>query len=232
MQLRPKHRFGWKEEDQEYEDLIPLYPFPDLDPDTTDTYSTSSTETVSPDNVDESSDIAGTSEEELDWDTSPCQIALSSTFQPNHDAPPPRPLMSTPVQPPPLYAERLQKKSRQRINATTRPHLSRQHAFRSPRHNQAFISTPPLVPRLPFQTIPEVRAPPSFRTRVFTPTSPTQVRMNHVNDLSALPVPQEATRRSSRNVPRIDYRETPPSPPRRRSILSDKKEKEDRPRKC
>ena len=125
-----------------------------------------------------------TSEEELTWDPSPTQYALQSDPLPDNL----QPYVSTPI-------------TRSRTYASSQTPLSRRNAFRSPRNNDAFIHTPSPGPRIP---VPEAIAP--KKSRIPTPTAVSDVNLDSVNDLSALPPYQEPTlRRSVRQATRTFY---------------------------
>ena len=132
------------------------------------------------------------SDEDLAWDPSPEQISLQSP-PPTYD-----PQSSTPIDlktivtlPPPF--------SRTRIQAFTRPPLSRQPAFRKQHPNHAFIHSQDTSPRPSTSQLPKAPKKP----RVPTPLSPSLVDTAQVTDISLLPkpltpVPSTPYRRSSR----------------------------------
>ena len=197
---KPKFKYGWLEHDQDYEDdFITTYSHPI--PHDNDDSSLASTQ-PSPEDTDATdSATSDSSNVDLVWDTSPIQYSLQASEDtlPNqvHNRPL-QPLMSTSKELPPSFP-----RTRNRIDASTRPPLTRRHAFRSPRYDQAFLKTPTedATPyRMTYYYPSTSRGAP--RKRVHKPSSPSHVRLNEVNDLSLLPhLDQQPLRRSSR-IPR------------------------------
>ena len=164
---KPLFRHGWSETDQETECLLSFtfehtedyHPFID-----TTSPSRSELEVTSSEN---------SSEDDLMWDTTPEQYALSTTHEPQAWSS--TPFAPEPARIPPPFP-------RDRATAFTQPPLTRRNAFRLPAHNQAFNNpTTPRPSRLPL------------------PTSPTSVQTTEVNLLTnVLPLKAPPLRRSRR----------------------------------
>ena len=117
------------------------------------------------------------------WDNSPDQYTLSTSphspqawsLQPF--IPGPKPNV------PPAFP-------RNRLCAFSQPPVSRNHAFRTPQSNQAFVTTPTPPPFAP------------ARSRIPLPISPSQVDLQHVGDFSNVlpPLPRRSSRISYRPV--------------------------------
>ena len=173
---KPNFKHGWIESDQCFvEDLEPptysTYSLaredPDSDLDSTDTSQSPSSETSSPAshllNLNPPQDY--TSEDEMTWDSSPEQYNLTSTVSNQPDAWSSAPFVPPHVTLPPAFP-------RDRTYAFTQPPLTRRNAFRLPRLNHAFNSTPANTPRS------------LSKSRIPLPTSTRDVNLNQVSDVS------------------------------------------------
>ena len=172
---KPLIKFGWIEEDQNYdceETLVftPIYPHsPDLQSasNSEESINTSSETLASSDNTDVSS---SSSDDDLIWDTSPEQYALSDlSDQVGYDDP--SSFQQNAAIPPSTLSRRY---------ATSEHSLVRSDAFKSPPDT----SIP--LPRRPDANSHDVPIP-IRSSRIPTPVSPSQVNLHEVNDLSALP---------------------------------------------
>ena len=210
----PKFKHGWTEQDQDDLLEVPLYPhlYNDNLEDSNivsesdiPTSSNSSTlETVH--GLIDSTD-ADTSEEELAWDNSPEQFTLQK-------------IPTTIVTPSPTAAALPPPFTRTRIPAFSQRPLARQPAFRHKSRRNPDPDTPQSCSRI------DAPAAPVKASRIPKPTSPSQLVMNQVNDISLLvPVPTFNTRRSSRlSQKNVQFQQPPQAKPMDKLTPEDKKD--------
>ena len=165
---KPFFRHGWDEKDQtsEYVNSFPvsLLHEEETPPTSDDSLNHSDTEVISSEN---------SSDDSLQWDTTPDQYQLS--HQREHLSWSSTPFAPSPAHIPPPFP-------RDRAVAFTQYPLSRRNAFRLQEHNIAFHQGFPARP-----------------SRIPLPTSPTEVHTNQVNLLTrVLPLATPPLRRSTR----------------------------------
>ena len=177
-------KHGWKESDQDFEDVYhytlvnnAMEPEDVLSINST---SSSSSTIVPPDSPATIDTNSSSSENEMMWDSTPDQYALTRYPPKPPDAWSSTPFTTSSVIIPPAFP-------RERNNAFSQPALTRSHAFRLPKNNQAFSTTP--------------------ASRIPLPISPSSVNLSQVNDMSnILPLSTSPLRRrSTRQSRRPDY---------------------------
>ena len=199
-QNKVKFKHGWVEADQHDLDYTPPYSLLTFEEDPVDTSCdpTSISSRYTNSSIDSSDKES--SNDDLIWDDAPDQVSLQSSIviTPTPTATSTPPQQGLPATLPPPFL-------RDRIPAFTRPPLTRQHAFRRPRSDQAFQQSPT------DNLLPTPNAP-TKKSRIPKPTNPNQVVLNLVNDISDIPYdhlippnPMEPVRRSSRSLRRPDY---------------------------
>ena len=206
-----KTKPGWLEEDQidDWDVVSPfLLPEPAVD-ETSSSSNTSVTNSSHEDIAPNNSDSVSSEEDNYIWDMSPSQYSLhgANSVLPHKDQPPP--LMSLHVDLPlHIPSGSSTPASRERIHGMSSNPLQRRNAFRSPRVNEAFSRSPSPSSMVSSNVILAPR-----KSRLPLPTSPSQVNLHEVNDLSSLPDTYHAPlRRSTRQVSRTYYSTARPHP--------------------
>ena len=167
--------------------------------------------------------------QDLEWDTSPSQYALHSTPHLSTNTSYPPPLMDIQIPSPYISQQDSTPTPRARMYGTSSNQLQRQNAFRSPRHDEAFLHSQSLdtqqTPTLP-QDEPNHMAP--RKSRIPKPTSPSDVNLMEVADFSLVPDPlQPPLRRSTRQASRTYYSTTRNNCTRNQRRRSNHQEEED-----
>ena len=177
-------KHGWKESDQDFEDIY-HHTLVENAMESEDILSINSTSSsgstiVPPDSPATIDTNSSSSENEMMWDSTPDQYALTRYPPKPPDAWSSTPFTTSSVIIPPAFP-------RERNNAFSQPALTRSHAFRLPKNNQAFSTTP--------------------ASRIPLPISSSSVNLSQVNDMSKiLPLSTSPLRRrSTRQSKRPDY---------------------------
>ena len=188
-----KKKHGWEYADQIEEELLFFrstnaddYIIPE------DVSLSTNPTTDTEDTLEDSSAVSDNDDNNMVWDTSPEQYTLQASRTYVNSSYAPNPRSSTPRETP---------SRRPRAFATSHKPVQRSHAFKTHSPNQAFIATPTTeVLNNPSHALRPNHMT-SGTSRIPKPTSPGQVNLQAVNDISlAAPQVPFSPRRSTRNT--------------------------------